>query len=258
MFVHSLFLGAISMLPVTQFWYPHFANPVGLDLVGSASRSGMVMSLTPAQEWVGGGIWHHEKVPVADWWETEFTFRISDLGGAPGYALGADGFALVIHNTPGTVLGNVCCIGYAGIPNSIAIEIDTFATLDDPSQNHISVHTRGLLPNSESHAFSLGSVSPPTYLSDSLYHTLRVYYSGDLPGGPFLQIFLDGTMLFEILVDLDNTLNLDNGTAWMGIVAGTGACWQAHWLKSWTYYSRLSTRVVFEDGFEPAWSKTFP
>ena len=37
-----------------------------------------------------------------------------------------------------------------GISNSIAIEFDTSHNIDfgDPDDNHISVHTRGLLPNS--------------------------------------------------------------------------------------------------------------
>lgn len=59
---------------------------------------------------------------------------------------GADGFSLLLHSNAQHNLGiGGSGIGYEGIPNSIAIEFDTYQTVDrtrDPNSNHISIQTR--------------------------------------------------------------------------------------------------------------------
>ena len=50
---------------------------------------------------------------------------------------------------------------YNGIPNSVAIEFDMFLNPEnnDPSNNHVSVQSRGTQPNSPNHNYSLRSTS---------------------------------------------------------------------------------------------------
>ena len=53
-------------------------------------------------------------------------------------------------------------LGYGGIPNSIAIELDTWYNYDvqDQYENHISIQTRGSQEaNSPNHTYSLGTTA---------------------------------------------------------------------------------------------------
>ena len=59
---------------------------------------------------------------------------------------GGDGFALVLHTAgPAALGGSGAGLGYAGLPNGIALEFDTWADADasDPGDNHVALITRG-------------------------------------------------------------------------------------------------------------------
>ncbi len=60
-------------------------------------------------------------------------------------------------------------LGYSGIPNSLAIEFDTYYNYEyiEPYENHISVHTRGWRHNNDSNqTFSLGHTNDIPDLTD--------------------------------------------------------------------------------------------
>ena len=55
---------------------------------------------------------------------------------------------MVLHTAGPTVLGGSGAgLGYAGLPNGIALEFDTWADADaaDPGDNHVALITRGSL-----------------------------------------------------------------------------------------------------------------
>jgi len=63
----------------------------------------------------------------------------------------ADGFALVLYDAPAapssaTVGGGGGGLGYAGLPNSVAVEFDTMSnpSLGDPAVAHVAVISRGV------------------------------------------------------------------------------------------------------------------
>jgi len=61
---------------------------------------------------------------------------------------GGDGFALVLHTAGAAALGGAGAgLGYAGLPNGVALEFDTWADADasDPGDNHVALITRGNL-----------------------------------------------------------------------------------------------------------------
>jgi hypothetical protein len=167
-----------------------------------------------------------------------------------GQAAGGDGFAFVVQNASlrfprGLALGDGGGgIGYNGIANSLAVEFDTLQNppgefegeLGDPNGNHISIQTRGTLPNSAGSTFSLGSTTqgPPAIplLADGNVHTTKVAY---VPGT--LTIFLDNLTkpVLSVPVDLGTTLSLDNGQAWIGFTAATGGRSQAHDILSFSF-----------------------
>jgi Tol biopolymer transport system component len=225
----------------TGFLFPDFRSTADLELVGSAGRMGDVLRLTSSDPCCqAGAAWQQTRQHVQDGFVSTFQFRISDPG-----EYGADGFAFVIQNASDTALGTAGCgVGYEGIPNSIAIEFDTFLNgidefgqqwpcswRNDPSHHHISVHSQGSAPNSANEP-SLGSTSTDVDFSDGITHTVKIAY---VPGT--LQVFLDDTANPTLIVaDIDlSTLELDSGLAWVGFVAATGTETESHDILSWSF-----------------------
>jgi len=203
-------------------------NPTGIRLTYSA----------PYQQ---GAVWLAGKQPIAAGFQTTFQFQIAGIGGiieqSPfGLQRGGDGFAFVIQNYSVPVVGPPAgFLGYHGIPNSLAVEFDTWWNGEfgffDPNGNHISVHTRGLAANSVSESASIGQATQIPFLKDGGVHTARIDYT---PGT--LRVFLDdpnNPVLTIPNVNLSTLRSLDNGSAWVGFTSGTGAAFEEHDILAW-------------------------
>ena len=209
--------------------FADFRHSAGLNLVGDASVVDMRLRLTPAEYYKVGGAWFTEKQFVSLGFETTFQFQLSGR---------ADGFAFVVQNCNPTALGVAgSSLGYGdagelgGIPNSLAIEFDTFADVVLELGKHVSVQTDGTRPNKAFPAFSLGSIDAPN-LDDGNPHIVKIRY---VPGS--LTIYLDdlASPALTVPVELAATLDLDQGRAWVGFTGGTGVFFQAHDILSWEY-----------------------
>ncbi len=210
--------------------FADFSAPEGLQLVGDASVFEDRLRLTPAAPGMQGAAWLTAKQPVAFGFDT--TFRFQMFGGI------ADGFALVIQNHLPTALGpGGGGLGYGGtdqgmgIPNSIAVEFDTFADQLGELGPHISIQTNGTEPNHALSTFSWGWILAEE-LSDGAVHWARIRY---VPGT--LAVYLDDleSPALTTSVDLASLLDLDDGSAWVGFTAGTGFEFQNHDILSWDY-----------------------
>ena len=138
-------------------------------------------------------------------------------------------------------------MGYAGISNSIAIEFDTYECYDrseDPNNNHISIQSRGNLPNSSHHKYSLYCNDRLNVkLSDQRVHSVKIsyYFNSNEPNQSILEMKLDNSIVFVIYVNLIATLNgssnnnYDNERAWFGFTAATGGLSQEHNILSWSH-----------------------
>ena len=233
-----------------SFAFPDFTDPSGLALVGDASAPAgneNALRLTPAVSGQSGAAWYTaEKQFVAIDWETTFDFNLSENQDAPG---GSDGFVFVVQNhDPSFLAGGGGTLGYNNLPNSLAVEFDTFqnGNVNDPSGSHISVHTNGTLPNSWDEALSLGSYNTPSIIDDAATHTARIRYT---PGT--LSVYLDNlsSPVLSVPVDLAEILDLDAGRAWVGFTATTGGGWQNHDILNWEYGLRddTSTTIAIEN-----------
>ena len=87
--------------------YRDFRSMAGLRLVGSASREGTAIRLTPAKEQRSGGMWLEQKQPVSAGFDTEFAFQLTRKG---GLGPGADGIAFVIQNNSISELNKAYCV----------------------------------------------------------------------------------------------------------------------------------------------------
>jgi hypothetical protein len=118
------------------------------------ARCGPALRLTPAEARQSGASWYRRKVNVREGFDTYIRFELSNpsqrcdrLDDVNTYcrSRGADGFAFVIQNEGPTALGTAGKgLGYEGIFNSLAVELDTFHNYDqmDFYENHISVMTQ--------------------------------------------------------------------------------------------------------------------
>src|SRR5262249_15396986 len=139
--------------------------------------------------------------------------------------------------------------GSDGLHNSLAVEFDVnqqAASTDpanaspygDPSASSISVHSGGMGANSVFAANSLGyydTVPAGFILDDAQVHTAKIAYT---PGT--LSVFLDDmtTPVLTVSVDLNGTLGLDQGHAWVGFTgtaSGNGSQALRQDILNWSF-----------------------
>jgi len=235
-----------------------------------------------------GSAWYKEPLAVLDGFETSFTFQILDQSQSctyhvdPNVALkkhkscyvhGGDGFAFVLHHHSGaneTALGKSGQqLGYGGIPNSLAIEFDTWFNVpdqnsDDVIYDHISIHSAGgLKENDSGYSTALGHWRNVS-LADGKMHQVKIKYlphvehtylefmsaneylipylkkDGNGRGIGTLAIFLDDGIVSEkpilaVPLTLSVLLDLPSGQAYAGFTASTGLKWQKHDILNWTW-----------------------
>jgi hypothetical protein len=239
--VRGVFVATVVLLDACSaladsFYYVDFSLSEGLSLQGSAGLSSKVLRLTSASDNNQGSVWHTTQQSVGVGFTTTFAFQITNPGGVNDYGgnSGGDGLAFVIQNESSTAfppsLGGGD-IGYNGISNSVAVEFDTYNNATDngdPSGNHISVQTCGILPNNWNHTYSLGATSAIPDLSDGSVHTASIMYADNL-----LHVYLDDAQVLNDSVDLASTLELNEGKAWVGFTAATGLAYENHDILSW-------------------------
>lgn len=230
-FVSSLFAQDAS------FEYSKFKETEGVLLSSSAKEvKGGKIQLTPAQSNKRGGLWYSaDKMFVADTFEASFCFKIYKNGGEGPSGEGGEGLAFVIHNNeiPGKNGEKYGGLGYSGIENSLAIEFDAQDT-EDMGKQHVSVQTNGVLANSYKKASSYASMTLDGYdIKDGKEHTATIHYNN-----PFLTISLDGFVVLKCQIDLLETLNLDEGRAWVGITAATGKTYSIHEINCFSMESQ--------------------
>lgn len=229
-----------SAILVEQFNYADFNSVAGLHFNGVATQSDGVglnpktVSITPPVGAAAGSVYYNNRQPVSQGFSTDFQFRIRDKQG-----VGSDGLCFIIQNDQTNGIGALGSTGGAigfstnlafpgagtGISNSVAIVFDcwdnsaNWATI--PGAAVVTVQTNGLLPNLPSSDKSLGGVPVAGAFNDGNIHNVRITYT---PGA--MSVYYDNfstPVLSNIPVNLDTTLALTSGGAFVGFTAATGA-----------------------------------
>jgi hypothetical protein len=186
-----------------------------LTFVGSATSVGPVVRLTPAVSGQAGAVWYSAgRIAHAGGFDTSFTFQLSDT---------SDGIALVLSNTPGVIGSGGSGLGYEGLPNAVAIEIDTFSFTDEFPADHVSVQVGGGNPLDPADTASLGWAPLLVDVNNGVPHTLRVVYVQGV-----LAVYFDGQPqpILSVALDLTNVNGssiLDgNSCFYVGLTGATG------------------------------------
>jgi hypothetical protein len=230
---------------------PSFAPPQTPETSVSS-----VLRLTANQGGWATSSWYQTPQPVAGGFTTTFSFQ---LGNPSTY--NADGFAFVIQNSSLSALGSGGCgIGFGGsssgcgtsggIPNSVAIEFNTYPNGAgvDPSGDDVTIQNcGGIGANSVDLRCSLkyNDLTGKINLADGSVHVAAITYTPSslstcgVTGTQTcstLDVVLDGVDLFPggVLFDI-TTIGLSASSAYVGFTAGTGGGNDDQDILSWTF-----------------------
>jgi MYXO-CTERM domain-containing protein len=213
--------------------FTNFSNCATLQLNGNAACVSNVLRVTPATFSQSGSAFSLTLIPLGpgNSFSTVFSFRISNSGGAgDGDGLGADGLTFTVQPNAATAGGGGGGIGYQGIPNSVALEFDTWnngVAAGDPDGNHVGVDVNGSV-------FSVATAPIATRMNDGNVWwawidydgatlTLRVSQSAVRPASPTLSY----------AVNLASVLGTTQ--TYVGFTSGTGAAFGDHDVLTWQF-----------------------
>jgi len=229
------FLIPLKMVLSQDFVYSNFKKPIGLKLYGDAFIKNDVLSLTPSKKsQVGACYYADEKVFLQEGFETTFTFKIT--GSGPKKDEGADGFAFIINKAEDNVFmtrGQAHNIGYSDLSNSLAIEFDTCSNYFFEADNHVAVHLNG---NSELKS-EIAKSEGIQNIEKGETHTVKITYKDKT-----LKIYLNTFLIIDTYINIENTLNLEDGEAFIGFTSATGEQYATHSISSWSFENRKQAK----------------
>jgi len=265
---------AQDLCPPSPAYTPDFSsnqsclalNGTPLPVFAGGDGNPVVLQLTTSTVTNTASAWYRTPQVVQNGFTTNFQFQFTNSTVPP-----ADGIAFVIQNSNLSALGfsgDGGSLGYGdadtstdpstgtGIPNSLAIEFDTFQNAWDPAANesgnvsHVAVQSCGAAANTSHHGQSCGVDGPnstlglpvltSSTLADGNVHTVTIKYSAAPPAN--IHVILDGTDIYPegVSVDLTSIGLSETGTAYVGFTGATGAAYETQSILSWTFSSTSS------------------
>ncbi|WP_081614422.1 lectin-like domain-containing protein [Novipirellula maiorica] len=179
--------------------FANFASGDPINLNGGASITGGVLQVTSDSPYQVGSAFFNSPINVTEntSFQTSFAFQINGGVGASG----ADGFALVLQNSPSgssALGGGAGWLGYGGISRSVAIEFDTWRNGWDQFNDEIAVTLNGDFQNQRAAVvaptnLNSGSVKYAWVDYDGTTNQLTVYVSdtNQRPASPSLTTQID-------------------------------------------------------------------
>ncbi|MFZ3120119.1 MAG: galactose oxidase-like domain-containing protein, partial [Variovorax sp.] len=211
---------------------PSFLGTADVGRNGSAHiDSAGVLLLTDAKAGQLGSAFY--RAPVALNGDTSFSTRFQfKMGGDVGGS-GGEGMTFVVQGNDSSTLGEGgSALGYGGIRRSVAVKLDTRATLGvDPNGNHVGILRNGSL-------LADAYVDGPFTLADGFAHTMWVDYDAR---SRKLSVFLsrDATAVKPAQPVLQRDINLervvDSAKLYVGFTAANGQQATAHQVDNWSF-----------------------
>jgi len=267
------YLGFASAVAITcyaapafadSFSFPNFTDTSGLTMTGSTSTAvtgdGTVLRIIPAAGSQAGAAYSTSAVTLGSGatFSTQFQFRFTGAGGADP----ADGITFVVAASPGGLGTSGYGMGYEGVANSIAIELDTYNNgipggslgyfpAEPNSSNHVALNINGVLTNSfATNVYGNGSCgfaggTPPQNpnsaagcMSNGNLWTATITYDGSLLNVSLTDPAMGSTFhaLTDVALDLSSILGTN--TAYVGFTGSSGAGWENEDIVNWLFTNR--------------------
>lgn len=243
----------LSQCGAESFNIDDFQYKRHLEYLGHASSVGDTLQICPPKEYGVGGASTRKRIPADSGFISTFSFMMTDpyQNVKTEYSYpGGDGLSFVIHNDTQTKIGLLGSgLGYQGLSNAIAIELDLFKNDSiqpndnkDPNGNHLAVFT---IPNGEKKLSQIHrpeavlQVNPdiPIIRSDGTIYYMKVEYS---TSNSELLVYLDSVPDFKapaIMIPnfrLSDYIYMASGRGViLGIFSGTGSTYQSTKVLTW-------------------------
>lgn len=248
----------------TFFEYTDFKNAKDIKMNGNASMDNSAVNICSNGAFYTGSVWHSQDIPVSAGFTSTWEFSIdsSNSGKYPDASEpGADGITFVIQNSTNTTnaIGSYGSgIGYEGIDNGLAIELDLFTNDSyqnddkfDPNGNHLAI--MGTAPKTvlkaqhtpKYHIWSTTSI--PLIKSNGTKYYAKVEY--DATKKTFDAWVSETSTFGEPNIHLSNFniksyLSLINRTnAYVGFTSSTGSAFQNHKLHNWYFCPKTPSGI---------------
>lgn len=220
--------------------FPNFTGACGTTLtcVGNTAEAGPDLRVTPAAFFQSGA--GYSTVPITlganATFSSTFQFQFTNAGGIDP----ADGITFVLAQNPSGLGAPGGGIGYQGVPNSVAIEFDTFNNFGlDLSSNHVAIDVGGVLTNTASANpygvatcdFSSGHLQTGC-MSNGHIWTVKIGYDGLV----LTVTVQDGANAVQTVINafpIDIAAALGTNTAFVGFTSGTGSGFEDHDILNW-------------------------
>ena len=234
----------------TAISLPNFASPPGLTFVGDATTvntqttDGTVLRLTPSLPTNQAGAAYFTTpitLGTGGYFSTTFQFRFTAVAGhTPG-----DGITFFLAENPSGLGAVGSDLGYgvaAGVPNSIAVEFDTYknGAADNNSSNHIAIDTNGQITNTAAqNVYGQADCSTSAYVSGCMSNgdlwTVTIAYNAT-----YLSVTAqDGRSAAPFAAISSFPINIDSylggNTAYAGFTSSTGSGSENHNILNWTF-----------------------
>lgn len=239
-------LAFAGIASATAISYPNFNSTAGLTMVGNTATTGSpgVLRIVPANEGQSGAAYSTTPITLGTsaTFSTQFQFRFTAAGGIDP----ADGITFVLAASPNGLGGAGGGLGYIGVPNSVAIEFDTYnnGPGDGNSSNHVGIDTGGALNMlafsnvygiqycdffsgyTGNGCMSNGHVWTALITYDGTTQLLNVTLTDPAMGGSFSAIS-------DYMIDIGSLLGTN--TAYVGFTGSTGSGWENEDILNWTF-----------------------
>ena len=209
--------------------FANFSNGDPINLNGGASITGGALQVTSEAGYQAGSAFYTTPINVGEntSFQTSFAFQINGGAGAGG----ADGFALVLQNSPrgsDAVGGNAGWLGYGGIARSVAIEFDTWRNGWDQFNDELAVTVNGDFQN------QLAAAQSPINLNSGAVNYAWVDYNGATNE---LTVYVSDTNQRPLSPSLTTNINLPGivgSQLYAGFSASNYNLPNAHRILSWS------------------------
>lgn len=216
-----------------------------LTCVGDTAVAGTALRVAPASTGQAGAGYSTTAITLGAGatFSTTFQFQFTKVGGIDP----ADGITFVLSQGSAGLGGAGGGLGYVGVPNSVAIEFDTFNNGGaDLSSNHVAIDVNGLLTNTA----SANPYGVATCDFSSGFTQTGCMSNGDIWS---VTIGYDGSLLSVSVQDaanpaqaiisnfpIDIALLLGTNSAFVGFTSATGAGFENHDILNWRLANDIS------------------
>lgn len=220
-----------------------FSDTTGLTLRSVTSSSSALLLADNRND--RGSVFTSSQYSISGF-SAAFQFRISNpSGNSDGTGQqGADGLAFVVQRAAGNSLGSSGeGLGYLGINNSIAVEVDTWlnSNRNDPDSNHFGLNLNGastsVVTSAESTRFDDGQKWTVWVDYNGTTLEVRANQTGVRPTNAVLTYGTTGSPF-----DIASTIG--GSTAYIGFTAATGSAFGTHELLGFAFSDTYLTNGV--------------